>query len=238
MVQEAVFLEASEESDRMTLRTVRPQQEKISKSEESKEKVGQDGEETMERQEGTKGEVKRLSQDGETAEDEEEAQIEKGSETGKEEWYGLGICRQCGLFPLEEGEEEDEEQQEVRVKQAPKAPTQRERLEHEAVHLPYRSWCRHCIKGRGRNDPHRQSGGNTDEQETAVPRVMMDYFFLGDEEERAADHPMFVMVDDETGNRYARLVEMKGLGERGEMDWLVKDASSELKSWGIRAEKK
>lgn len=42
---------------------------------------------------------------------------------------------------------------------------------------------------------------------------------------------MFVMIDEETGNRYARLVEQKGLGD-GIMDWLVVDASTEIGSWG------
>ena len=27
------------------------------------------------------------------------------------------------------------------------------------THIPYRSWCAHCIRGRGRNDPHRSRGG-------------------------------------------------------------------------------
>ena len=75
MVQEDVFLEAGREGDHMTLRTVRPQQETRSKGEESKEKDGQDSEDTIESQAGAEGGVKHLSQDGETAKEEEKVQI-------------------------------------------------------------------------------------------------------------------------------------------------------------------
>ena len=52
------------------------------------------------------------------------------------------------------------------------------------------------------------------------------------EPEGASAYPAIVMIDEETGNRYMRLVEQKGLGKKGGMDWLVKDIHAELKSWG------
>ena len=42
-----------------------------------------------------------------------------------------------------------------RVPRAPRAPTKAEREAHMATHLPHESWCRICMKGRGRNKPHR-----------------------------------------------------------------------------------
>ena len=65
-----------------------------------------------------------------------------------------------------------------------------------------------------------------------VPKISLDYFFGGQEGERAAEHPMVVMVDEATGNRYMRAVSKKGLGEGNEMEWLIKDMHDELKSWG------
>ena len=44
--------------------------------------------------------------------------------------------------------------------------------------------------------------------------------------------PMVVMVDEETGEKYARGVSQKGIGEDGEMKWLIDDMQRELKSWG------
>ena len=68
-------------------------------------------------------------------------------------------------------------------------------------------------------------------EEIKVPRVNMDYFFMSREDETASKNPMLVMVDEKSGSRYARLVGRKGLGSAGEMDWLVKDISTTMKSW-------
>ena len=46
---------------------------------------------------------------------------------------------------------------------------------------------------------------------------------------KASKNPMLVMVDEETGEKYARVVAKKGTSD---MDWIIKDMSKELKSWG------
>ena len=38
--------------------------------------------------------------------------------------------------------------------QDPRAYTQAEVDEHNMTHLPYRSWCTHCVRGRGEAHPH------------------------------------------------------------------------------------
>ena len=51
---------------------------------------------------------------------------------------------------------ESDEQSGAKVKRRPGQPTPAEIDEHEASgHLPYRSWCRNCVAGRGRSDLHR-----------------------------------------------------------------------------------
>ena len=42
-------------------------------------------------------------------------------------------------------------------------PSSQEVQEHMKTHIPYRSWCAHCVRGRGRNDPHRSGGGGEDQ---------------------------------------------------------------------------
>ena len=37
-------------------------------------------------------------------------------------------------------------------KQDPREPSAEERSEHEKTHLPFRSWCRHCVRGRGKEE--------------------------------------------------------------------------------------
>ena len=46
----------------------------------------------------------------------------------------------------------------------------------------------------------------------------------------ATEHPVMVMVDEATGNKYTRMVDHKGLGGEGDSSWLVKDMHQELKS--------
>ena len=64
----------------------------------------------------------------------------------------------------------------VKPLRAPSAPTRQEIEDHEAsAHIPYRSWCRACIAGRGRSEAHRQH----DSDEHALPTVAIDYGYLG-----------------------------------------------------------
>ena len=50
-------------------------------------------------------------------------------------------------------------------------------------------------------------------------------------DEKAASNPVLIMVDEATGERYARAVGHKGT-TLTDLDWLVRDISEELKSWG------
>jgi len=135
-----------------------------------------------------------------------------------------------------ESDREEEDPEDVRTPKgirAPKGPTKKEREDHEKLHLPYRAWCRHCVRGRGRNKAHAKGDAEDPEDaERAVPRIAMDYFFMNREEERASENPMMVMIDERHGNRYMRAVDKKGLGEGTEMEWLIKDTHEELKAWG------
>ena len=65
-----------------------------------------------------------------------------------------------------------------------------------------------------------------------MPRISMDYFFLSTQDAEAKDNPMIAMVDESTGEKYARAAGKKGAGTSGEMDWLLMDMADELKSWG------
>ena len=102
--------------------------------------------------------------------------------------------------------------------------------QHELTHTPFRSWCPHCVRARGRNSPHQRI--EAEEEDRKTPRMSMDYFYISSKDEAANTNPLIVMVDEETGEKYARAVGKKGLGRDGEMDWLIRDMSEELRSWG------
>ena len=60
----------------------------------------------------------------------------------------------------------------------------------------------------------------------------MDYFFLSERDAKASQNPMLVMVDEQTGEKFARATGQKGLGLDGELERLVSDMVNELHAWG------
>ena len=57
-------------------------------------------------------------------------------------------------------------------------PSQAEVDDHYLTHLPYRSWCRHCVKGRGKEMAHTR--GTMEKGE--VPEFHFDFCFPGEKE--------------------------------------------------------
>ena len=62
----------------------------------------------------------------------------------------------------------------------PLKPTPQEVREHEIIHLPYIHWRRHCVRGKGKNMPHRKMDA---EQSHAVSHISIDFCYFGQEEE-------------------------------------------------------
>ena len=60
-----------------------------------------------------------------------------------------------GELDGDEMQKEGEEAVVPKLVRDPGEPTAQERAEHEKTHLPYRSWCKFCVMGRGRDLPHR-----------------------------------------------------------------------------------
>ena len=56
---------------------------------------------------------------------------------------------------------------------------------------------------------------------------------MSHQDEAANENPMLIMVDEGTGDKYARAVGQKGLGGGAEeMQWLIGGLHEELKAWG------
>ena len=90
---------------------------------------------------------------------------------------------------------------------APREPTAAEREEHELTHLPYRAWCRHCVRGRGKSEAHREldaAAGYT------VPHVSFDYCFMGQDESKCL--PILVCRDHKSKFIFCQMVPCKGTG--------------------------
>ena len=74
-----------------------------------------------------------------------------------------------------EGEPEGEEMRGSVAPRGPVLPSRQEVEDHMRTHRPFRIWCPHCVRGKGREDGHRWA----DRGEPGIPRVFADYYFLG-----------------------------------------------------------
>ena len=66
-------------------------------------------------------------------------------------------------------------------------------------HIPYRAWCSHCVRGRGKSFAHHRVNRQEDPEE--VPVVSIDYGFFGAPGELPADavlgYPSVVIKSDQ-----------------------------------------
>ena len=75
-----------------------------------------------------------------------------------------------------EGSEEYGERT-VKKMNDPSRPSQADVDTHNLTHQPYRSWCRHCVRGRGKELPHVKGKDEMGE----VPEFHFDFCFPGEE---------------------------------------------------------
>ena len=64
------------------------------------------------------------------------------------------------------------------VKRVESRPSQEEVDEHNVNHIPFRSWCLHCVKGKAVNQGHSK---RVDDSE--VPIVSIDYAYVNEDGE-------------------------------------------------------
>ena len=121
-----------------------------------------------------------------------------------------------------------EEGRKPKMAQAVPKASKEEKEIHDCTHCPFRIWCRYCVEGRCHKMGHMHKKSD-DKMMDAVPRISMDYFYMSKKDEKAKAFPMIVAVDESTGDKYARATGRKGVEG---CDWLIKDFSEELQTWG------
>ena len=113
----------------------------------------------------------------------------------------------------EEQEDEEEEKEGLRARVVRKGydPTRREVEEHMVNHLPYRSWCAHCVKGSAKGLQHRAKD-KEDKEEERVALVSIDYMFMHDKQGEGEERGMPILVarDRKSKITRARVVPQKG----------------------------
>ena len=84
-------------------------------------------------------------------------------------------CKECGLY-MKEGviaEESTEAKPNKGLNHGIK-PSKKEVDEHERTHLPFRSWCAHCVRGKGQSHPH----WNKSKEDCGIPTISWDYVYM------------------------------------------------------------
>ena len=67
------------------------------------------------------------------------------------------------------------EAQSARLGIVPALPSEAEVEPHELTNLPFRSWCRHCVRAKGKESPHHESSPG------GVSKFATDYMFMGED---------------------------------------------------------
>ena len=124
-------------------------------------------------------------------------------------------------------DEDEEEFEKQRFARNPELPSREMLEEHKRTHIPFRPWCRACVRGKGKKRPSLNIKGAY--AEGLVARVRMDYAFLNEkidpdvesngevEAEDALSQTMLVMQESQCTSVWSYAVEHKGSSE----EWVV-----------------
>ena len=121
-------------------------------------------------------------------------------------------CRVCGVEdgePMPEEEDVGGEAGQRRTKKLgdPVRPKDEEVKEHELTHLPFRNWCRHCVRGRGKEMPHEKS-----KEHGEMLEFHMDFMFPGEEKDPGNTLTVLTAKERHTGMAMATVVPSKTTG--------------------------
>jgi len=105
---------------------------------------------------------------------------------------------------------ESEEGRKAKGIHVSETPTQKDVDEHMLTHIPFRSWCKFCVMGRGVSLQHRK----IDKSQETIPTISIDYAFLNEkqevENEERCGMPILAIKDRKTGMMQSRVVPSKG----------------------------
>ena len=117
-------------------------------------------------------------------------------------------CSRCIEGEIEE-EHNASEAQQAKPLASPCTPSSAEVEAHSLTHLPYRSWCVHCVRAKGPAGAHKTK---EEETEMIVPKLSIDYLFAGQAKDK---RPLtgLCFLDKKSKRVSATLVPKKGTSE-------------------------
>jgi len=110
----------------------------------------------------------------------------------------------------EQAEAGGEERKVVKVLD-PRQPTDEERRTHNLTHLPYRSWCEHCVKGRGRETDHKHLKSQPEVE--GLHELHFDYMFMGPENKPRETLTILVVKERRTKMLMSTAIPSKSTGK-------------------------
>ena len=117
-------------------------------------------------------------------------------------WTGVTVFQRSEPEVTAEQETHDKVAREAKALPRPNEPTEQQRAQHNLTHLPYRSWCEHCVRAKGKE---RQSKRNTDRK----PVIQIDYSFATTGSD-AQQRTILTATDVQTGLATSVVVPAKG----------------------------
>ena len=119
-------------------------------------------------------------------------------------WTGLTLFQTSSCIPDTVVEQETHEKaaRDTKTLHRSNEPTEQQRATHNLTHLPYRSWCEHCVQSKSRE---KQSKRQTDKQ----PVIQIDYCVVQTGPD-VGKRLVLTAVDIQTGLATAVLVPHKG----------------------------
>lgn len=132
--------------------------------------------------------------------------------SGQEENGGDSIVRPsdegiCNVSDADDEGEVDRGARKTKKMNDPQKPSKEEVEEHCKTHLPFRSWCRHCVRGRGKEMAHYRQEG-----ESTMNEVHLDFFFMGLENEPGKTVPILAAKERRSKMVMASVVPKKTTG--------------------------
>ena len=115
-----------------------------------------------------------------------------------------------GISAVSDADEEVEVEggsREMKKMNDPKQPSKEEFEEHTKTHSPFRSWCRHCVRGRGKEMAHYKA-----EETSGFHEIHLDFFFMGREHEPGKTVPIVAVKERGSKMVMASVVPRKSSG--------------------------
>ena len=135
-------------------------------------------------------------------------------------------CRECGEDDADDMEAGEEELK-VKEVRSPGQPSKSEKDHHELTHMPFRSWCKHCVRGKSKESPHRKkTAAEMKEVEEGMPTIHVDYCFQS--KDKATKLITTLVMRERPSGSTASIV----APAKGRDDYVVRRIVETLKQWG------